>query len=257
MKRIFIGCGIVVLLLLGGIGFLAWRFWPHMQDFKAKTEQAAARLSALNVSAPFDPSAIASLDAGRFAAALDLRAQICDDLKGANERLSKLQDKDADIGMLAGMQLTITELGDMTPRFAERLEAAHMSWPEFAWHTRLFWSVLQRVGLGAGDPRLTELSGAYKHLDEVYEQEREHAELPQLKDLIGDFPPGLISDAGAVMATDVARVRASLGMAEGEKFFMMPTSDVTLFGFDRLPPDVEQRIKDEKSAHKDTAEPPK
>lgn len=257
MKRIFIGCGVVVLLLLGGIGFLTWRFWTPMQEFKAKTEQAAARLNALNVSAPFDPAAVTRLDAARFAAALDLRALICEDLKGANERLSKLTDPDADVGMLAGMDLTLTELGAMTPRFADRLEAAHMSWPEFAWHTRLFWSVLQRVGMGAGDPRLTELSGAYKHLEEVYDQERKQAELPQLKDLIGDFQPALISDAGAVMATDVARVRASLGMAEGEKFFMMPTSDVTLFGFDRLPPDVEQRIKDEKSAHKDAADAPK
>jgi hypothetical protein len=257
MKRIFIGCGIVVLLLLGGIGFLAWRFWPELQDFRKKNDEAVARLNALTISAPFDPAGISSLDTSRFAAALDIRAQVCTDLKAANERLSKLNDPDDQPGMLEGMSLTLHELTSMMPRFADRLEAAHMSWPEFAWHTRLFWRVLQRISLGAGEPRLAELQDSYSRLEKVYDQEREHAELPQLKDLVGDFPPAMISEAEAVMATDVSRVRASLGMLEAERIFMMPSSDPTLFGFDKLPPATEQRIESEKAAQKDAAPTPR
>src|SRR5262249_29560833 len=87
MKKIFIGCGIVVLLLLGCIAFLAWRFWPQLQEFRHKTDAAVTRLNALTVAAPFDPAGITTLDTDRFARVLDVRAQICSDLNATTERL--------------------------------------------------------------------------------------------------------------------------------------------------------------------------
>jgi hypothetical protein len=255
MKKIFIGCGIVVLLLLGCIAVLAWQLWPDFKDFRHKNDDAVARLNALVVSAPFDPAGLASLDTARFARALDLRAQICEDLKGVNDRLGKLYAPEAKPGPFESMKTTFRELGSMMPRYADRLEAAHMSWPEFAWHTRLFWAVLQRASIHAGVAQLEHLGGDYARLETIYDKQREKTDLPPLKDLIGEFPPAIIAQASEVMVTDVDRVQSSLGMLEGERIFMLPASDAALFGFDKLPDATEDRIEAQKQASQPPAEP--
>jgi|GEM_PF-1652071 len=229
MKKLFIGCGIVVLLLLGGAGFLAWRFWGAVRDIQIQADAAIVRLNELSTTHPFDAAAQAHLDPERFARALDVRARIGDDVSRVREQLDEMQRKEdsgeTDLGVLELMELTLRAFAPLVPGFADRLIAAEMSWPEFAWHSRVLWATLYRASLGFGSPALEPLRDAWPAFKETYERTaREAHGLPPIRDLVGEFPPVVLSDAEAVMLADLDRVRAGLRATEFEHLFMRPVT---------------------------------
>jgi hypothetical protein len=182
MKKLFIGCGIIVVLILGGVGFILYQVWPQMRDLQTQWTVAFERIESVDREYPFDPLAQTELDAPRFAQSLDVRAAIADKLIAAGKRideLAKQHHNDEGVGvfdMLRGFFQTTTTI---LPDFAAHLEEARMSWREFAWHTRLLWACLYRVDAGVGPPELEPLRGSYERLKENYARaQRESKELP-------------------------------------------------------------------------------
>jgi hypothetical protein len=248
MKKIFIGCGIVVLLLLGGVAFLTWRFWGDFTEMRVQATQAVERLNAIAAAQPFDPSAQAGLDTERFAQALDVRALLAADLVQIGTDMEEMQRKEeageTDIGFFELWSQMFKAVTGLMPNFAARLEETQMSWPEFAWHTRVMWSVLYRVDIGVGEPDLEPLRDRYTDFKAKYDELRRQQEgLPELRDLLGEFPPAVLSSAAAIMAKDTQRVERGLRVPEVEHLYMMPVTTTDELKYVEMPADTEARIK--------------
>jgi len=229
MKKLFIGCGIAVLLLLAGLGFLVWNFWGPIQAMRTKAEASLVALNDLQSSYPFDPQGLGHLDGERFARALDVRAALVGDFRTIEGELTELSRKadagEADVGLLDFLGHMLGAIADVLPAFSRRLEAAQMGWNEFAWHSRVLWAVLYRVDVGAGDAALEPLRGSYTRLRESYEELRKGQKgLRDLRDVIGEFPPAIVSEAEALVGKDLERVRAGLGLPEIEHLFLTPVA---------------------------------
>jgi hypothetical protein len=229
MKKLFIGCGIVLLLLLCGVGYIVYQILPDVRDLQARMEAAAALLASLETSHPFDPLAQTQLDAPRFALALDVRAGLADDfaaMEDERQELMKRHDRDEDFGALDVVKGMVRTMAPMMERFASRLQQAQMSWPEFSWHTRLMWDCLLRLDAGVGPAELEPLRGAYADFLASYDRARKdldlEGELPPLPDLIGTFPTPLLNEASALLAQDLDRVQRGLRVRDFDHFFMQP-----------------------------------
>lgn len=253
MKKLFIGCGIVVLLLLGGLMFLAWEFGADIRALQAQAQAALASLNALDKSYPFDPAEQTTLDAERFAVALDVRAQLADDLVELGDSMQELQRKEdageSDIGWRELVHKMIGSVTGIMPAFADKLTAAQMSWPEFAWHTRVLWSVLYRVDIGVAEPGLEPLRNAYTTFKSKYDAlRRDQKGLPELRDLIGEFPPAVLSAAAEVMGRDLQLVKQGLRVPEVEHLYMMPVTTAEELSYVDVPADTHARIETEQPA---------
>jgi hypothetical protein len=253
MKKLFIGCGIVVLLLLGGIMFLFWEFGSDIRALQAQAQAALASLNALDKAHPFDAAAQTSLDSERFLAALDIRAQLAEDLVQLGDNMQELQRKEdageSDIGWREMVHRMIGSVTGIMPKFAERLTAAQMSWPEFAWYTRVLWSVLYRVDIGVAEPGLEPLRNSYTNFKSKYDAlRRDQKGLPELRDLLGEFPPAVLADAAAVMATDPQLVKQGLRVPEVEHLYMMPVTTTEELSYVDVPADTHARIETEQPA---------
>src|SRR5262245_51910342 len=78
MKKVFIGCGIVVLIALLAVGYLTYAVWPNASKFVQQWIAASDELNALAREYPFDPRAQTQLDPARFEQMLDVRVQLAD-----------------------------------------------------------------------------------------------------------------------------------------------------------------------------------
>ena len=253
MKKLFIGCGIVVLLLLGGLMFLAYEFGPDIRALQTQAKAALASINALQTAHPFDAAAQSSLDAERFQVALDVRAQLADDLVQLGNAMEDLQRKEdsgeSDLGWRGMAHQMLGSVTGIMPRFAERLTTAQMSWPEFAWYTRVLWSVLYRVDIGVGEPGLEPLRGSYTTFKTKYDAlRRDQKGLPELRDLLGEFPPAVLSAAAEVMGTDLQLVKQGLRVPEVEHLYMMPVSTTEELSYVEVPADTHARIETEQPA---------
>jgi hypothetical protein len=262
MKKLFIGCGIVVLLLLGGLMFLAWEFGADIRALQAQAQAALASINAVGQAHPFDAAAQSTLDKERFQTALDVRAQLADDLVALGEQMEELQRKeDAGESELGWRQMVHRMIGSVTgimPKFAERLSSAQMSWPEFAWHTRVLWSVLYRVDIGVAEPGLEPLRNSYSTFKSRYDAlRRDQKGLPELRDLLGEFPPAVLSAAAEVMASDLQLVKQGLRVPEVEHLYMMPVTSTEELSYVDMPADTDARIKTEQPAKPEPAAEPR
>lgn len=257
MKKLFIGCGIVVLLLLGGLMFLAWEFGADIRALQAQAQAALASINEVGKAHPFDAAAQTSLDKERFQTALDVRAQLADDLVALGDEMQELQRKEdageSDIGWRQMVHRMIGSVTGIMPGFAQRLTAAQMSWPEFAWHSRVLWSVLYRVDIGVAEPGLEPLRNSYSTFKSKYDAlRRDQKGLPELRDLLGEFPPDVLSAAAEVMASDLQLVKQGLRVPEVEHLYMMPVTTTEELSYVDVPADTDARIKTEQPA---TSEP--
>ena len=72
MKKLLIGCGVLVLLLLSGVGYIYYQMWPYV----VAADEAKEGLVRLEDRFPFDAEAQSLLDAERFATSLEIRIRI-------------------------------------------------------------------------------------------------------------------------------------------------------------------------------------
>lgn len=240
MKKLFIGCGIVVLLLLAGAGLLVWSFWGEIRQMQVQTEQAFARLDELRARHPFDGEHLEHLDPERFARALDLRAALEADFRAIEDRIRELDRKseagEEGAGVLDVLRATMQEVSAVLPNLARRLDEAQMSWPELAWHSRVLWSVLHRIDVGAAEAELAPLKGTWDKYSALYEQlAKEQRGMRPLRDVIGDFPPAVVAEASTLVSRDIDRVRRGLGLPELEHFFLTPVERLEDLQFAKEP----------------------
>ncbi len=231
MKKLFIGCGIVVLLIVAVLGYITYQVYPQVKEWQSQWETAFTQLQALEREHPFDAQAqlAAPLDARRFEASLALRADLADRLTRVGETFKTVVGKDSEgeslgvVDLLREMFRTATPL---LPDFQARLAEQQMSWPEFAFYTRLLWACLYRVDAGVGPPELASLRGAYEKLNQNYETLRADnnggKDLPPLEDVIGKFPPSLLNEASALLARELPLVEKGLQVTAVDHFYMQP-----------------------------------
>jgi len=230
MKKLFIGCGIVVLLIVAALGYVTWQVYPQVREWQSQWEGAFTQLQALEQKYPFDAQAQAAapLDAPRFAASLDLRADLADNLTHAYDKLETIAGKDEQgeqLGFVDMIREMFRTAAPLMPDFQAQLSKQQMSWPEFAFYTRLLWACLYRVDAGVGPPELESLRGSYDKLNQNYDRLRqEHAgqKLPPLADVIGKFPPQLLNEASALLAQNLQRVELGLAVTAVDHFYMQP-----------------------------------
>lgn len=236
MKKLLIGCGCLVLLLLGAGGWFVWQFVPAVTAIQDSMVSATTQLNELDQQHPFDEEAQVELDTQRFAQALDIRVGLKDDFARWEADLESIDDEDVGFGnFIETMTGAMTRFADMFELLPNALEGQGMGPTEFIFHSRVLWAALDSIGAGAGGPELDGLRGEYDTMVGAYGQIRQqNPELPPtFGELVGEVPPALVISARQVLAADALRVEAALAQ---------PQMEVTLLGLPEIMADALQEF---------------
>lgn len=251
MKKVFIGCGIVVLIGLLGVGYLAFEVWPNVSKVHREWTAAIEQLNALDTQYPFEPRSQAQLDPARFELMLDVRIQLAEYFTAFAAQLDamqKAQSEDDGPSWIGSLKQFFDQLAPVLTEFATRLKGAGMSPREFAWHTRVLWAVLARVDENLAGPELDELRSRYQKFQERYEaMRRDQPGLVPLKDLLADLPPDALRSAEQVLAKDLGKVNRALAVTDVDHLYMQPVQRIE---------DIERIEPLEPVAPETTAPPP-
>ena len=231
MKKVFLGCGIAVLLGLLGLGYVLYRIGPNVTRVHREWTAAIEQLNALDAQYPFDAKVQTQLDTARFELMLDVRIQLADYFTtfAANmEAMQAAQSEDGGPGWIDSLKQFFDQLAPVLTEFASRLKSAGMSPREFAWHTRVLWAVLARVDENLAGPELEELRGRYDKFAASYEEARKNQpELVSLRDdLLANLPPEVVKSAEQVLAKDVGRVKRALAVTDVDHLYMQPVQRI-------------------------------
>ena len=223
MKKVFIGCGIVVLIGLLAVGYLTYAVWPNATKFVQQWIAASDELNALDREYPFDARAQTGLDPARFEQMLDVRVQLADYFATVTAQMEAMKQQDGP-GLIGQFQQVFDQFAPVLTEIAARLREVKMSPQEFAFHTRVMWGVLARVDSNLTGENLKELRGRYTKFKEDYEklqgEERNH--LANLDELLAVLPPEALKTAEEIMARDPARISLALTMTEIDHLYMQP-----------------------------------
>ncbi len=225
MRKFFIGCGVVVLLILAAGGYFVYRMWGPAQELVRQIDAARQELEALDASHPFDPLGQQHLESQRFTAMLGVRVGMIKAMQGTRDDMNRVWgegEQKEDIGFFEAMRLTLGSIGDVVPRFAEALRAADMGPTEFAWLTRVMWSALHRVDAGAAGEELADLKDQYGNFKDNYDHMARDNKWKPLEEVLGELPPAVIIEATAAMAGQVPLVKQSLAVTELDYYYMGP-----------------------------------
>jgi hypothetical protein len=222
-KWIFIGCGSVLLILVGGVGFIAWTFYGPVKDMYTQWEVEHPRFEALTTSYPFDPAAQEALDRARFGEHLDLRVALVDEFMAMQMDVARTVD-DESLGFIERMRAPFVQFTSLPSMLAAEFEFKKMSPAEFAWYSRVLWASLRSLDKGVGGEALAPLRDRYSTLRQRYDEAaKDDNELPPLDEIIGtedDFPPGSIELAQGVLALDVDRALRAVEVLAAEPMAM-------------------------------------
>jgi hypothetical protein len=232
MKKLFIGCGILVVLILGVVGWAAYQVYPDATQGQEQMATAFAQLKELDQAHPFEADAQTQLDGPRFVQVLQIRVDQAKYLRGIVEDLGSLAEEFEDGEepgwiesfslLLRAMKQSFLFMGEASTKFAERLATAQMGPSEFAWHTKVLWACLRRVDQGAGEPGLEDLRGRFDEFREFYKEQKDaNDKLPVLDELIGDVPSSVIAQASVILATDVERVKDGLYAPQFDHLYLL------------------------------------
>ena len=226
MKKVFIGCGVVVLLGLLFCGFVAWSVWPNMMKMRHEWTAAIDELNALDKQYPFDPKVQTPLDPARFKTMLDVHVQLSDYFIALNvrtEAMKKAQSADGGPGWMETIRQVFDQLAPVITEVADGLKAAGMGPQEFAFDTRVLWAVLNRVDAHLARPELDPLRGRYAEFNTHYEAIRkDQKELLELKILLADVPTEALETAEQVMAENLDLVTRAIAFTDVEYLYMQP-----------------------------------
>ena len=216
MKKLLIGCGCLVLLVLGAGAWFVMQLAPGFTQMQDGVADAAMRMHALDHAHPFDPDSQEELDAERFATALDVRIGLKDDYERWEAKMEALDPGD---GAEAFKNLIAAATGAMelmAEQFAlvpTALEGTAMSPKEFVFHSKVLWATLDSIGAGAGgDAFDSDLRGQYDIMVGAYGEIRQSdPNLPTSFDaLVGEVAPGLVITARQVLASDPLRAESAI-----------------------------------------------
>lgn len=240
MKKVLIGCGIVVLLGLLFFGYVAYRLWPNVINMQEQWAAASEELTALERDYPFDVQAQQDLDAARFGRMLDVRVELADYFTGVGERMEAMEQAhgaDDGPGWIGTLQSFFDQIAPVLTEVTSRLRSAEMSPQEFAFHNRVLWAVLARVDDNLAGEELEELRGRYTRFEEVYEAMRkEQPQLLALKDLLAGLPPAAVKSAEQLMAADIPRVSRAIAVTDVDHLYLQPQRFKEVEPVEALPP---------------------
>ncbi|MHC5210347.1 MAG: hypothetical protein ACYTG2_06490 [Planctomycetota bacterium] len=230
MRKVLIGCGVLVLLAMGFIGYVGYHLWPSVSGWHEAWIEAVGELDALDAQHPFDPEAQAELDVERFDLMLDVRVQLAEYFTEFHESLRDIEERDNQEDEPGWLELSSSLFEIMSPmlhEFAMRLGNAGMGPTEFSWHTRVLWAALARVDAGVAGPELESLRGEYSRFREGYErQARQQAEMISLEDLVRSVPPEMLVQAAEVLARDPARVKGGLTITDFDYLYLQQPKNI-------------------------------
>jgi hypothetical protein len=243
MKKVLIGCGIVVLLVLVGLGYVGKQIWPNVQRAQSEWQAAFDELQALDREHPFDAAQQLQLDAARFEQMLDVRIALAEDFKRFNaemEAIGEAHEQDEGPGLIDTFKRYIDHVAPLLSDFAARLREVAMGPDEFAWHTRLLWGALARVDNGLGGPGTEVLRDEYSHFEKRYDTLRRDQEgLLPLRDLTAKLPLEALVTAGQVLAKDPARVKRAVAFTDFDHVYMQPLESLEDVERTEAPPPAE------------------
>lgn len=222
MKKLLLGCGVLLALGLGSMGFVLWQLWPQLHQAFSEAEEFERRLLALEEQYAFDPQEQTELDPERFAASLDMRIVIGRNFDDWQADIDDFGDQveDEDLGFVDKIGGYINRLSDMF-QIITPMEEAAMSASEFSYHTRVLWATLATVnaGMDDDDPALERLRGHYPKMKTQYQEHQAEGSTP-LAQLIGEFEPSILNTARSILKTDPDRVDQAIAHASAEVMFM-------------------------------------
>ncbi len=240
MKKIFIGCGVLVLLVLGFLGYVAYQFVPVVQEAIATAERMQQDFTALDQDYPFDETQVEALDIERFSSVLELRIELAQELELLNADFEKfgddLEEKDLgifDMGEFAGMLMSgMSRVQGLTGSVPSLLRQREMSATELSWHCRVMWATLNLIDAGAADEQLEPLRGEFDTFSREYElmrKENNDNEMPVLSEVIGEFDTKILEEAKAVFELDPQLVLDGRTEAMVEVFYLISTPTLQAF----------------------------
>jgi len=213
MKKILIGCGVLALIVLGILGFMAYQIGPVVMEAWDAAQIMGRELEELELEFPFDDESIVQLDKERFASALDFRLELATTLQllgiDLNELGKTIEEEDPSIfswgDVLSGLWGRVGPVMDSVPGM---LRAHRMSASELGWNTRVMWATLKLIDAGGADEAMEPLLGQFNDFRRAYAELRrgDDNDLPPLDDVIGEFDPAILLAAKAVFAQDPQRV---------------------------------------------------
>lgn len=213
MKKIFIGCGVLALIVLGILGFMAYQIVPVVMEAFDSLQVLGVELVELEEEYPFDESEVEQLDPARFISALEFRVDLASELDLLGVDLTQLghalDEEGPSFFDMGDVLLDIwNRVGPVITRVPDMLRQQQMSASEFGWNSRVMWAALRRIDAGVADDSLEPLRGQFDAFRRAYaELEREdNSELPPLDDLIGDFDSVILDEATAIFSADPQRV---------------------------------------------------
>jgi hypothetical protein len=225
MRKLFIGCGVVVALLLAGLGYVTWRMYPAAKQFYEQYTLAIQELEKLDAEHPFDPQAQSRLDTVRFASMLEVRRSVTAEIQETNAALDRVR-RENKVGLIGQMTQTLDAFSSVLPIYVERMRDIQTGPSEFSWHCRLLWTVLARVDAGAADPELDPLKNQYTRFKDTYDRMAREQKWQLLSERLGEFPPALVLEASHVIASDVGLVQAGLELPELDLYYLAPVNQL-------------------------------
>jgi hypothetical protein len=230
MRKVLIGCGVLVLLALGFAGYVGYRLWPSVTALHQAWSDAMAELDALDERHPFDPAAQSELDAGRFDLMLDVRVHLADYFAEVDASLDDIKRKgeaEDGPGAIAQSSRMIEVMTPTVHEFAVRLEDARMGPTEFSRHTRVLWAALSRVDAGVAGPELEPLRGEFGRFRELYDQQaRRQEQMRPLDEIVRSVPADQLVQAAEVLARDPERVQRGLAFTEFDFLYLQHPGSV-------------------------------
>ncbi|MHC4844520.1 MAG: hypothetical protein ACYTCU_00010 [Planctomycetota bacterium] len=232
MKKLFIGCGVLVVLILGVLGWAVYQVYPDASEGQELIAAAFTKLEELDQSYPFEAEPKTQLDGQRFVKVLEIRVDQATYLRGVVDDLGALAEQfeeGEEPGWIDSFKLIIRAtrqsfllMGEASTKFAENLAAAQMGPKEFAWNTKVLWACLRRVDQGAGEPGLDDLRGRFDEFEVFYVEQRENnKDLPVLGELIGNVSPAAIAQASDLLASDIERVKDGLYAPQFDHLYLL------------------------------------
>ena len=213
MKKIFIGCGVLALIVLGILGFMVYQIGPVVMEAWDAAQLMGRQLGELEQEFPFDEKTVVQLDKKRFASALDFRQELGAklDLLGVdlNEFGKTVESEDPSIfnwgDVLSDLWDRISPVMDSVPGM---LREHRMSASELGWNTRVMWAALKLIDAGGADESMEPLQGQFDRFRREYAElrRRDDNDLPPLDDVIGEFDSEILVAAKSVFAENPQRV---------------------------------------------------
>lgn len=215
MKKILIGCGVLVLLVLVGFGVMAWMLKDEFMAMTTEMAQQAQRMTSLEETAPFtEPSSPDEFDGDRFLASLSARETLLGNLESIGQNFEELENQDLGFmeTMKKGMAAGVEASTGVYAGIAEGLETADMGPSEFIYHTKVLWASLKSVDAGLGPEALAPYRNVFTLANnETAQQFRFQPGTPDSLEVFADgVPPAIVEKAVGVLGENVATLQQAL-----------------------------------------------